>query len=296
MQVTQLADVAPRPRRVAVGEFDGVHLGHRAVIAGADTVLTFEPHPLTVTRAQAAPRLLTPLEVKTELIASLGVQELVIIPFDRHFAQQGARAFIENILVGLLRATHVSVGENFRFGHDAAGDTAMLEAEPSFETRVVRLVEVDGEIVSSSQIRALIAAGEVEQAAHFLGAPFQMRGIVSHGDKRGRELGYPTANLIPEEHLVCPGHGVYVARAGDACAAVNIGVRPTFGMGLALLVEAFLIDRTVDLYGQQLRLDFLTRLRGERRFDSAEALIEQMDLDVIHAREWCGRSPAPQAG
>jgi riboflavin kinase / FMN adenylyltransferase len=288
MQVTQLADVSARPRRVAVGEFDGVHLGHREVIAGSDTVLTFEPHPLRVIRPESAPRLLTTLEIKAELIASLGVRELVVIPFDEAFAQQGPEAFVDEILVGRLGATHVSVGENFRFGHDATGDTARLIADDRFQTRVVRLVEADGEIVSSSHIRALVAAGEVDQAAHFLGAPFQMRGPVVHGDKRGRELGFPTANLIPDEALVCPGHGVYVARAGDACAAVNVGVRPTFGMGLSLLVEAYLLDRDEDLYGTELRLEFVTRLRGERRFDSAQELIDQMELDVAQARERCG--------
>lgn len=288
MRMIQLADVSPRPRRVAVGEFDGVHLGHREVIAGADTVLTFEPHPLTVLAPERAPKLLTTLEVKAELIAALGVSELVVLPFDDHFALQTPQQFIDDVLVARLGATHVSVGENFRFGHNAAGDTAMLEADPRFDSRVVRLVEADGEIVSSSHIRALVAAGEVAQAAHFLGAPFQMRGTVVHGDKRGRELGFPTANLVPDERLVCPGHGVYVARAGDACAAVNVGVRPTFGMGLSLLVEAYLIDRDVDLYGTELRLDFLTRLRGERRFDSAQELIDQMQLDVAAARELCG--------
>jgi riboflavin kinase/FMN adenylyltransferase len=287
MQVTQLADVSPRPRRVAVGEFDGVHVGHREVIAGSDTVLTFEPHPMRILRPEAAPRLLTTLEVKAELIASLGVRELVVIPFDEAFARQGPEAFVDEILVGRLGATHVSVGENFRFGHDAAGDTARLIADERFATRVVRLVEADGEIVSSSHIRALVAAGEVDQAAHFLGARFQMRGPVVHGDKRGRELGYPTANLVPDEALVCPGNGVYVARAGDATAAVNVGVRPTFGMGLSLLVEAYLLDRDEDLYGAELRLEFITRLRGERRFDSAQELIDQMAIDVAQARELC---------
>jgi len=286
MQVTQLADVRPRPRRVAVGEFDGVHLGHREVIAGADTVLTFEPHPLSIVAPTRAPRLITPLEVKAELVESLGVSELVVITFDEEFASRSPQAFIEEILVGRLQATHVSVGENFRFGHDQLGDTAMLSAEDRFQTRVVRLVEVEGEIVSSSHIRALIEAGEVDIAARFLGAPFQLRGEVVHGDKRGRELGFPTANLVPDEGLVCPGHGVYVARAGDACAAVNVGVRPTFGMGLALLVEAYLLDTTADLYGSELRLEFLTRLRGERRFDSAEELVAQMNDDVVHTRTW----------
>jgi riboflavin kinase/FMN adenylyltransferase len=164
----------------------------------------------------------------------------------------------------------------------------MLAADPRFETRVVRLVEVEGEIVSSSHIRALIAAGEVDHAARFLGAPFQMRGEVVHGDKRGRELGYPTANLVPDESLVSPGRGVYAARADGAPAAVSIGVRPTFGMGLSLLVETYVIDAELELYGRQLQLEFLARLRGERRFDSAGTLIEQMARDVADARAICG--------
>ena len=272
---------------VAVGEFDGVHIGHREVISGADTVLTFEPHPLRITRPDAAPRLITPLAVKADLVAALGVAELVVIRFDQEFAAQSPQAFVDELLVERLNATHVSVGENFRFGHDVAGDTATLSADSRFETRVVRLVEVEGEIVSSSHIRALIAAGEVDHAARFLGAPFQMRGEVVHGDQRGRELGYPTANLIPDETVVCPGHGVYVARAAQYTAAVSVGVRPTFGMGLAPLVEAYLLDCSDDLYGSELRLDFITRLRGERRFDSAQELIDQMALDVAQAREIC---------
>jgi riboflavin kinase/FMN adenylyltransferase len=288
MRVTMLPDAEPRPRRIAVGEFDGVHLGHREVIAGNDTVLTFEPHPLRVVRPEAAPKLLTSLEAKAELIDRLGVRELVVIPFDDGFAHQTPEAFVADVLVGTLGATHVAVGENFRFGHGARGDVEMLGADPRFETRVVPLVEVDGEVVSSSHIRALVLAGEVELASRFLGAPFQLRGEVVTGDRRGRELGFPTANIVPDEALVCPGHGVYVARADDACAAVSVGVRPTFGTGRAVLVEAFLLDRDVDLYGQTLKLDFIARLRGERRFETVDALVEQMHRDVERTRELCG--------
>jgi riboflavin kinase/FMN adenylyltransferase len=288
MRVTELADLEERPRRVAVGEFDGVHLGHREVIRGSDTVLTFEPHPLQVVRPEAAPKLLTSLEVKAELIAGLDVQELVVIPFDQRFAEQTPQEFIDQVLVGSLHATDVSVGENFRFGHRAAGDPETLAADPRFETRVVPLVELDGEVVSSSHVRALIQAGEVEPAARMLGGPFQLRGEVVRGDRRGRGLGFPTANIVPDETLVCPGHGVYVAHADGACAAVNVGVRPTFGTGRAVLVEAYLLDREVDLYGHTLRVDFVARLRGERRFESVDALVEQMRRDVERTRELCG--------
>ncbi|HTU84455.1 MAG TPA: bifunctional riboflavin kinase/FAD synthetase [Solirubrobacteraceae bacterium] len=291
MQLTMLSEVRERPRRVAVGEFDGVHLGHREVIRGSDTVLTFEPHPLRVVRPEAAPRLLTSLEAKAELIAGLGVEELVVIPFDEGFAHQSPEEFVDHILVDRLQATRVSVGENFRFGHRAAGDPAMLESDPRFQTRVVPLVEVDGEIVSSSHIRGLVLSGEVALAARFLGAPFRLRGEVVAGDRRGRTLGFPTANIVPDEGLVCPGHGIYAARTQQACAAVSIGVRPTFGTGRALLVEAYLLDTDEDLYGEILRIDFLERLRGERRFDSPRALTEQMRIDVERTREVCaGRS------
>jgi riboflavin kinase / FMN adenylyltransferase len=287
MQVTMLSDAEPRPRRVAVGEFDGVHIGHREVIAGSDTVLTFEPHPLAVVRPEAAPRLLTSFDVRVELIASLGVQELVVIPFDEHFAHQSPEEFIDHVLIEKLQATDVSVGENFHFGHRAAGHPDMLAADPRFRTRVVPLVEVDGEVVSSSRIRGLVAAGDVDRASHFLGAPFQLRGEVVPGDRRGRELGFPTANIVPDEALICPGHGVYAAWADGTCAAVNVGVRPTFGTGRAVLVEAYLIDRDVDLYGQTLRIDFVSRLRGERRFETVEALVDQMRLDVEQTRQVC---------
>jgi riboflavin kinase/FMN adenylyltransferase len=164
----------------------------------------------------------------------------------------------------------------------------MLAADPRFATRVVPLVEIDGEVVSSSRIRALVSAGEMEQAAHCLGAPFQLRGEVVPGDRRGRELGFPTANIVPDETLVCPGHGVYAARADDACAAVNVGVRPTFGTGRGVLVEAYLLDRNEDLYGRTLRINFLSRLRGERRFETVEALVAQMHRDVEQTRAVCG--------
>jgi riboflavin kinase/FMN adenylyltransferase len=288
MRMMTLEQTEPRPRRVAVGEFDGVHLGHREVIRGSDTVLTFEPHPLRVIRPEAAPKLLTSLDVKTELIAELGVDEMVVIPFDQGFAEQTPAEFIERVLLERLGAERVAVGENFRFGHRAAGDPALLAADPRFETRIVPLVEVAGEIVSSSHIRGLVSAGDVDLAGKFLGAPFQLRGEVVSGDRRGRELGFPTANIVPDQALVYPGHGVYAARADGVCAAVNVGVRPTFGTGRAVLIEAYLIDRDVDLYGQTLRVEFLQRLRGERRFDSVDALVAQMRLDVELTLSVCG--------
>jgi riboflavin kinase / FMN adenylyltransferase len=283
VKVTRLVEAEARPRKVAVGEFDGVHLGHREVIRESDTVLTFEPHPLQVIRPEAAPKLLTSLDRKVELLEGLGVEELVLIEFDRAFAQRSAQEFIDGVLAGPLQATRVSVGENFRFGHKAAGDPALLAEQDAFETRVTPLVEVDQEIVSSTLIRHLIQLGDVERANRLLGDPFQLRGTVVEGDRRGRTLGYPTANLVPDEALVYPGHGVYAAYANERPAAVSVGVRPTFGTGRGVLVEAFLIDFEGDLYGTELRLDFVRRLRGERAFPTVDALIEQMGKDVAEA-------------
>jgi riboflavin kinase/FMN adenylyltransferase len=285
MKVTPLREAEPRSRRIAVGTFDGVHLGHRAVIEGNDTVLTFEPHPLSVVAPAAVPKLLTTTQRKAELVGELGVRELVVIPFDREFAARSAQSFIDEVLVGTLGATHVSVGENFRFGHRAQGDADLLRADPRFETRVAPLVEVGGEIVSSSHIRGLVLAGEVEDATRFLGRPFTIDGAVVHGDERGRTLGYPTANLVPAGGFVTPGHGVYACRAVTAdrsvhAAAVSIGVRPQFETGRGELIEAYVLDFDGDLYGTTLRLEFLERLRGERRFPSVEALVEQMGRDV----------------
>ena len=286
MEITRLPDVEPRKgRSVAVGTFDGVHLGHREVIRGADSVLTFDPHPVAVVAPQHAPKLLTSLAVKAELIAALGVAELIVIPFDASFAARGAQEFIDEVLVGALGAARVSVGENFRFGHRAQGDPQLLAADGRFQAVVHPLLEVDGEVVSSSHIRGLVLAGEVDQATHFLGAPFQLRGEVVHGDERGRELGFPTANLVPDEALVCPGHGIYACLANGHPAAVSIGVRPTFTTGRGELIEAYLLDFEGDLYGTELRLDFLHRLRGERRFESPAALVEQMRRDVERTRE-----------
>jgi riboflavin kinase/FMN adenylyltransferase len=295
VKVTRLPDVERGRARssVAVGTFDGVHRGHQQVIAGAECVLTFDPHPVSVVAPQHTPKLLTTPARKTELIASLGVQEMVVIPFDADFAARSAASFIDDVLVGALGAERVSIGENFRFGHKAQGDAQLLQQDGRFAVDVHPLLELDGEIVSSSRIRGLLLAGEIAEANRLLGTPFVLTGVVAHGDARGRELGFPTANLVPEEALVCPGHGVYACLAASPptaaggqprAAAVSIGVRPTFATGRAELIEAYLLDYDGDLYDQDLELSFLARLRGERRFDNAEALIEQMHRDVTDTR------------
>jgi riboflavin kinase / FMN adenylyltransferase len=297
MRVTPLPEASPRssPRSVAIGTFDGVHLGHREVIRGSDTVLTFEPHPLSVLHPEATPKLLTPFAIKCDLIAGLGIEELVVIPFDREFASLSAERFASDVLAGRLGARRVSVGENFRFGKAARGTPEFLQSRPEFETRVMPLVEVAGETVSSSHIRGLVAAGDVKHAAEFLGGPFLFEGDVVVGDRRGRELSMPTANIVPDDALVTPGHGVYAAWAHGYPAAVNVGVRPTFETGRGLVVEAHLIGFEGDLYGETLRIAFIERMRGEKRFESVDALVEQMHRDVAAAREICESTRYPAA-
>jgi riboflavin kinase / FMN adenylyltransferase len=285
--VTSLPDAESRPRNVAIGTFDGVHLGHQAVIDGADTVLTFDPHPVEILHPAATPKLIMPFGVKRDVIEGLGVQELVVIPFDWTFAQQSAEDFVAHVLIEKLDAERVSVGENFRFGAKAKGDPAMLEAHSEFETRVVPLVEIDGETVSSTRIRALVAAGDMEQARRCLGAPFMVEGTVVRGDQRGRELGFPTANIVPDDRLAIPGHGVYAAFANGVPAAVNVGVRPTFESGRGVLIETYLIDHEEDLYGKTLRVAFVERLRGERAYPEVDELVAQMHRDVEDAERVC---------
>ena len=287
MRTLTLEEAAPRPRSLAVGTFDGVHIGHREVIGSADTVLTFEPHPQAVLAPAFTPRAADAAadQVGPDRVARRrGARDR---PFRRGVRGRHGGALHREIIIDRIGATSVSIGENFRFGAQARGDGALLEADGRLDVRVVPLRELDGEVVSSSRIRSLVAAGEVARATGLLGAPFELRGIVVPGDRRGRQLGFPTANLIPQEGLVLPGHGVYACFAGDWPSAVSIGVRPTFGTGRAELIEAHLIGFDGDLYGQELRLHFLERLRGERRFETVDELIDVMHQDVEHARQIC---------
>ncbi|HEY7967305.1 MAG TPA: riboflavin biosynthesis protein RibF [Solirubrobacteraceae bacterium] len=293
MRLLELEEATPGGERaIAVGTFDGVHVGHRDVIAGSDTVVTFEPHPVAVIAPAHMPRLLTPLPVKADIIASLGVAELIVIRFDEAFAARSAEQFVDDVLVARLGAHAVSVGENFRFGAGARGDAPLLAADRRFTTRVVALRSIDGEIISSSQIRSLIAAGDVARAALLLGESFELRAEVVSGDRRGRALGFPTANLLPPEGVARPGHGVYACLADGRPAAVNVGVRPTFGTGRAELIEAHVLDFDGDLYGRELRLRFIERLRGEQRFETVDELIAEMHRDVERTRAICERLPA----
>ncbi len=291
MKVRWLQEVEPRPgRRVAIGTFDGVHRGHQRVIEGCDTVLTFEPHPLEVLRPEDAPRLLTPLSVKRDLIAALGVDELVVARFDRALAETSAEQFVDEVLVARLGAALVSVGENFRFGRGACGNPALLAQDERFETRVVPITREGGEPISSSRIRRLVERGEVAEAAQLLGHPYLFEGEVVHGDRRGRELGFPTANMVPDRRLCIPAAGIYAALADGQPAAVSIGERPTFESDRGLLIEAYLIDFSGDLYGRTLRLAFVQRLRDELRFASPGELVAQMRIDVEQARAACAQA------
>jgi riboflavin kinase / FMN adenylyltransferase len=297
-----LADVPfePRGRALALGTFDGVHLGHRRVIGSAleharehgltAAVATFDPHPLRILRPEEPPRLLTTTERKIELIAELGVDELIAIPFTPELSRQSAEAFSAEVLAGVLGAGFVSVGENFRFGHGAAGDAALLQSRPEFETDVVELVQHGDGPISSSRIRSLLEEGDVATAAQLLGAPYGVEGPVVEGDRRGRDLDMPTANVEPSPDVILPGTGIYAGTAAveggseQWPAAVSIGVRPTFGTGGNLRLEAHLIGFDGDLYGRTLSLSFLERLRDEERFDSPQELVAQMKRDVERAR------------
>jgi riboflavin kinase/FMN adenylyltransferase len=293
---------APEGRSIAVGTFDGVHLGHRRVIGSAVdwgrsrgsrvAVVTFDPHPLELLRPEEPPHLLRSTAIKADLISELDVDELVVIPFTQEFSRLEAKDFCRDVLGARLGARHVSVGENFRFGHKASGDADLLRSRDEFETAVVRIVEHGGTPISSTRIRELLERGDVAAANELLAAPFQLEGVVAEGDGRGRSLGMPTANVAPAPNLLVPGTGIYAGRALDHPAAISIGVRPTFTEDGELLVEAYLLDFAGDLYGETLRVEFLERLRDELRFDSPEELVAQMNRDIERTRAIVVASPS----
>lgn len=287
-RITALDEVHPRPRTIAIGMFDGVHRGHQAVIDGADTVLTFDPHPMAVLRPQNVPGQLTTLEQKAQILGDLGVQELVLVPFTRETAALSAEAFIDEVIVDRLDARGVRIGENFRFGRAAAGTPELLAADSRFDTTVVPVLTIDGDVVSSTRVRRLISEGDVAAAARLLGSPYALGGTVVQGEQRGRTLGFPTANLLPPPGRVLPEHGVYACRATvDGVvhpAAVSIGVRPQFETRLGVLVEAYLLDFSGVIYGQHIELEFLDHLRGEQKFAGVDELIAQIQRDVDDTR------------
>jgi riboflavin kinase / FMN adenylyltransferase len=279
---------------VAVGNFDGVHLGHQAVLrhavalarrgGGPAMALTFVPHPIRILAPGREPERLTPLGRKLELIAACNVDVAVVLAFDRRLAAMTAEAFAGDVLAAGIGAKVVIVGSDFRFGKNRAGDVGVLSAlgpKLGFAVEPCQPAEVGGQAVSSTRIRAALLEGDAALAARLLGRPHEVAGVVVTGDRRGRELGFPTANLGGIRTLL-PGLGVYAcwARVGEArhMAAVDIGDRPTFGRGRS--VEAFLLDFDGDLYGRELVLEFVARLRSDQRFESIEALVAQIGRDV----------------
>ena len=286
---------------VTIGAYDGVHLGHRALLAdlvaraGAagltPVVVAFDRHPASVVRPESAPPLLTDLDQKVELLAECGIERTLVVPFDRARADESAEDFVREVLVETLEAKLVVVGEDFHFGHHRRGNVALLRKfgqEHGFEVVGVRLTGEDHAPVSSTRIRSLVAAGDVVGAAALLGRPHEVRGPVVHGDGRGAsELGFPTANLEVSSDIALPADGIYAGhyRRPDGTgylAAISVGRRPTFydPTSASVLVEAYLLHFEGDLYGEAGRVSFVRRLRDERRFDSVDALIAQMHDDV----------------
>jgi riboflavin kinase/FMN adenylyltransferase len=280
---------------VTIGVLDGVHIGHRALIRGLEadglaTVLTFEPHPIEVLRPGTMPRLITTIEERIALFDGAGVELLGVLDL-AEIRDLRPEEFVEGILVEKLHARSLTVGSDFRFGKDRVGDVDLLEAlgvEHGYRVNSIDLVGDRGEPVSSSRIRALIESGQVEEAARLLGSRFQITNAVVDGDKRGKDIGFPTANLRPPERKVIPATGIYaaLARVGptEYIAAVNVGVRPTFGGG-ELLIEAYLLDFDGDLYGETLTVEFVRWIRPELEFDNVDELIERMRSDVETTRE-----------
>ncbi|MCW3844266.1 bifunctional riboflavin kinase/FAD synthetase [Micromonospora yasonensis] len=290
---------------VTIGVFDGVHKGHQATIGHAvararelgvkSVVVTFDPHPAEVVRPGSHPAVLTEPARKAELIEALGVDVLCVVPFTPEFSRLPAEAFVHDILVEHLHAALVVVGANFRFGHKAAGDVALLERLGrtfGFGVQGGPLVAEAGTVFSSTYIRSCVDAGDVTAAAAALGRPHRVEGVVVRGDQRGRELGFPTANLLTHRYAAVPADGVYAARlvrrGGEPlAAAVSIGTNPTFS-GRERRVEAYALDFTGDLYGERLALDFVTHLREQRTYDSIEPLVAQIAEDVARTRRALG--------
>lgn len=291
---------------VTIGVFDGVHRGHQAIIGHAaararelgvkSVVVTFDPHPAEVVRPGSHPAVLTEPARKAELIEALGVDVLCVVPFTPDFSRLSPEAFAHDVLVEHLHAALVVVGENFRFGHRAAGDVALLEQLGrtfGYAVEGAPLVAEAGTVFSSTYIRSCVAAGDVVAAASALGRPHRLEGVVVRGDGRGRELGFPTANLLCHRYAAVPADGIYAARLvrrgqrEPLRAAVSIGTNPTFS-GQERRVEAYVLDFDADLYGERLALDFVAHLRGQVRYDSVEPLVAQMAEDVERTRQALG--------
>lgn len=319
MQVLRDIETWPRPTRgtaVTIGAYDGVHLGHRAVIARvrdlaaahglATAVVTFDRHPAAVVRPDSAPPLLTDLEQKLELLATTGVDYTLVLHFDDARSKEPAEEFVTEVLVGGLNARAVVVGEDFHFGHRRSGNVALLRdmgAKLGFEVLGIDLVGTDGrpaageERVSSTAIREALSHGDLARANQLLGRCHEVRGAVVDGDKRARELGFPTANIAVPSEICLPADGIYAGwylRPDGLArpAALSLGRRPTFYEDAeSSLLEAHLLDFEGDLYGEPARVRFVERLRDERKFDSVDALVEQMERDCQQARGILAPSP-----
>lgn len=295
---------------VALGTFDGVHLGHQQILREAVQVgrergwpavaFTFDRHPAATLAPESKPALITTFERRLELIVEAGITHVIVVRFDTNFVCVTARDFVKEILCGALGAKALVVGYDYRFGFGAKGNVETLEkaaTKMGYDLTVVQPVTLDGERVSSTLIRRQIAHGDVEGAEAFLGRPFRLRGTVVPGDARGRTLGFPTANLQVDPELLTPGDGVYLTKVSvdprspqttkPISAITVIGTRPSFGKR-ERAVESFLLDFSGDLYGKELDIDFLRRLRGIVRFESPEELVRQIEADVREARAFFG--------
>jgi riboflavin kinase/FMN adenylyltransferase len=292
---------------ITIGAYDGVHLGHRAVIdqvkrratelGAKSVVVTFDRHPASVVRPESAPRLLTGPDLKMELLASTGIDAVVVVPFTPEQAAESPESFVDRVLVTCLKTSAIVVGEDFHFGRHRDGNVDLLRkigAEADFEVEPIRLVQrLDGidEPVSSTAIRRALAGGDITRANSMLGRPYEVRGEVFTGDQRGRLLGFPTANVGVPAGMCLPADGVYAGfyerPNGDVHGcAINLGRRPTFYEHAdASLLEAHLLDVDVDLYGETARVRFAHFLRSERKFDGVDALVTQLGHDVAHARD-----------
>ncbi|MFI1989282.1 bifunctional riboflavin kinase/FAD synthetase [Actinoplanes sp. NPDC020271] len=288
---------------VTIGVFDGVHRGHQAIIGHAvkrardmglqSVVMTFDPHPSEVVRPGSHPAVLTESVRKAELIEQLGVDALCVVPFTPEFSRLGPEEFVHDVLVEALHAADVVVGDNFRFGHKATGDVTLLETLGrtfGFTVEEAPLVSADGVVFSSTYIRSCVDAGDVRAAAAALGRPHRLAGVVVRGDQRGRELGFPTANLMTHRYAAVPADGVYAAwltrggeNAGRWPASVSIGTNPTFE-GRERRVEAYALGFSGDLYGERISLDFVAHLREQRTYDAIEPLVAQIRADVEETR------------
>jgi riboflavin kinase / FMN adenylyltransferase len=304
-----VSDEPPREAVLTIGNFDGVHLGHQDILRQvveraqrmgvAATAMTFDPHPLKVLRPKDAPRLLTTLSQKLELLGRYGIDVALVVPFTHRLRRMAAADFVRRVLVERLAVREVFIGEGFRFGADREGTVELLrsmEAAGGYSAHGIRPVRRDAEAVSSTRIRRLVAHGRVEEAGSLLGRPLFVDGQVFRGERLGRKLGFPTLNTQVENELF-PARGVYITAVFIPSfertfpAVTNIGVRPTVYENYSTTVESHIIDFTADVYHESVRLSFLQRLRDERVFSSPMALVAQIRRDVVLARAWFEAHP-----